>query len=100
MRVVCALILSCCCAILSSAQGAKSQPSGSIAVVVDTSEMPKERFAKLSDAVDSFLAGFSGENDELALFITGGTAQMVENFTADPAKLSETLDHMRPGGKP
>jgi hypothetical protein len=85
---------------LSFAQGATSQPSGSIAIVVDTSEMPKERFATLNEAVDSFLAGFSGESDELSLFITGGTPQMVENFTADPAKLSGTLDHMRPGGKP
>jgi hypothetical protein len=62
--------------------------------------MPKQRVATLIDAVDAFLAGFSGENDELALFITGGTPQMVEHFTADPTKLSETLDHMRPGGKP
>lgn len=103
MRILCALFLSCCCVALSSTQETNSQPSqssGSIAVVVDTSEMPKERFATLSEAVDSFLAGFSGENDELSLFISGGTPQIIEHFTADPTKLSETLDHMRPGGTP
>jgi hypothetical protein len=87
-------------AVASSFASSKDKPAGSIAVVVDTSEMQKGQFARVSDAVDAFLAAFSGENDELALFTAGAKPQMVENFTSDAAKLSARLDEVQPEGAP
>ena len=85
-------------AVASTFASVKDKSAGSVAVVVDTSEMQPEQFARVSDAVDAFLAAFSGENDELALFTAGDKPQMVENFTSDAAKLSARLDKVQPEG--
>jgi hypothetical protein len=85
-------------AVASTFGSVKDTTAGSIAVVVDTSEMQPEQFARVSDAVDAFLAAFSGENDELALFAAGEKPQMIENFTSDAAKLSARLDQVQPQG--